>query len=120
MNKPTIVRTDEKKIINNDWGQLQWFANENLGDSKEMTFGMCILKPGMENPKHSHPNCSEILHVMKGKILHSYENDEDIELNKGDTIILPENFKHRAKNIGQEDAVLMIAFSSGKRKTEGE
>ncbi len=107
-------------MISKDWGHLKWFANENLGNSGDMTFGMCVLKPGKANPKHSHPNCAEILHVLQGTILHSYENDTDIELNEGDTIVLPENFKHRAKNIGQKEAVLMIAFSSGNRKTEGE
>ncbi len=120
MNKPKIIKASEIEIINKDWGQLKWFANYKLGNSKDMTVGMCILNPGKSNSKHSHPNCSEVLHVIQGRILHTYEKNKDIELNKGDTVTIPKSFPHRAKNIGNEDAVLMICYSSGKRKTKGE
>ncbi len=120
MNNPEVIRDSEIKVINKNWGQLKWFANHELGNSKNMTVGMCILKPGKSNPKHSHPNCSEVLHVIQGRILHTFGRNEEIELNKGDTITIPKNYSHRAENIGHEDAVLLISFSTGKRETKGE
>ena len=50
------------------WGNLTWFANRALGNSDEMTIGRCILKSGHTNGRHYHPNCSETLVVIQGRI----------------------------------------------------
>jgi quercetin dioxygenase-like cupin family protein len=41
-------------------------------------------------------------------------------MNVGDAISIPPNFKHQARNIGDEDAILHISFSSADRQTVGE
>ena len=51
-----------------EWGALTWYANRELGNSTEMTVGRCVLKPGKSNPRHYHPNCSEIV-VVAGSAL---------------------------------------------------
>ena len=56
MEKPIILRAGECEVIEKEWGQLTWFASGALGNSKDMTVGQCILKIGMQNPKHAHPN----------------------------------------------------------------
>jgi len=103
-----------------DWGALTWFASRPLGNSEDMTVGRCILKVGEGNPRHYHPNCSEILVVMKGRIIHTGPNGEDVEMNEGDTVTIPANIWHCAKNIGDCEAHLFIAFSSADRRTIGE
>jgi len=102
------------------WGNLTWFANRALGNSDEMTVGRCILKPGQTNGRHYHPNCSETLVVIQGRIRHSITGDQGAELGEGDTVVIPPNARHSATNIGQTDAVLFIAFSSADRQTIGE
>ena len=82
--------------------------------------GRCVLKPGQGNPRHYHPNCSETLVVMKGRIKHTSGKDEETEMAEGDTVTVPANAWHCAKNIGPEEAVLFIAFSSAERQTVGE
>ncbi len=120
MQKPIILRAGKSKVIKEEWGKLTWFASAELGNSKDMTVGQCILKPGMQNPKHAHPNCSEILTVIEGKIMHTVEDGKEVELNVGDTITIPSGFLHQARNIGDAEAVLMISFSSANRETKGE
>lgn len=120
MDQITLLKKESSQIIPQDWGELTWFASGSQGNSKEMTLGRCILRPGQKNPRHLHPNCSEILHVIQGRILHTYQDGKEVEMNVGDTITIPANLWHQAKNIGTNDAVLMIVFSSAERQTRGE
>jgi quercetin dioxygenase-like cupin family protein len=102
------------------WGNLTWFANRALGNTEDMTVGRCILKPGHTNGRHHHPNCSETLVVIQGRIRHTLTGDRETELSEGDTVVIPPNVWHSATNVGEIDAVLFIAFSSADRQTVGE
>jgi len=103
-----------------DWGNLTWFAGRSLGNSTEMTIGRCLLKPGQGNPRHYHPNCSEILVVLQGRIEHTGPDGQKVEMGEGDTVTIPANIWHHATNIGETEAILFIAFSSADRQTVGE
>ena len=116
----TVLPVAHAEILDFHWGQLTWFANSELGNCAEMTIGRCILAPGCANPVHRHPNCTEILVVQTGRIMHLIEDGTEVEMNPGDTISIPANLPHRARNIGDTPAVLTIVFSSGSRETVGE
>jgi quercetin dioxygenase-like cupin family protein len=120
MTAPTVLRADKAERVYKEWGDLTWFASAELGNSEEITVGRCMLKPGQANPKHSHPNCSEVLVVIQGRIRHTSVGGEDVEMGPGDTISIPPRFPHRAENIGDGEAVLMISFTSAHRQVEGE
>ena len=120
MKETKILHSIDCETIEADWGCLTWYASGKLGNSDEVTVGKCVIRPGCENPLHSHPNCSEILIVLQGKVAHTIEGGEEIELDQGDVITLPANLPHRARNVAEEDAVLLIAFSSADRQTKGE
>ena len=115
MQRAIILRSNQCDILQAAWGSLTWYASAKLGNSQDMTIGKCIIKPGCENPFHSHPNCVETLVVMQGRIKHRIENDEEVDLNPGDVITLPPHLPHNARNVSDEDAVLFIAFSSANR-----
>jgi quercetin dioxygenase-like cupin family protein len=117
-SEPVILRAADAKTEEFDWGRLDWFASAELGNSGHQTVGCCTLRPGMENPCHSHPNCEEVLHVLRGRISHYMEGAEDEEMSEGDTITLPAGVPHRARNAGDEDAVLLICYSSADRRIE--
>ncbi len=108
------------QIYSFEWGSLTWFANRELGNSTEMTVGRCSLNPGHGNPRHYHPNCSEILVVIQGRIRHTCADGKEAELGEGDTVTIPPNVWHCATNIGLTEAILFIAFSSAERQTIGE
>ena len=120
MEKATIRRASEIQTLPFEWGSLTWFANAEVGNSTDMTVGQCVLKPGAENPAHQHPNCSEVLVVLQGVIEHVIEDGRTVRLHPGDCITLPAHLPHQARNVSDEDAVLLIAFSSAHRETVGE
>ena len=102
------------------WGELTWFAHGTLGNTQEMTVGRCVIRPGQANPRHYHPNCSEILVVQSGRIRHTDAEGASTEMGPDDTVTIPPGIWHQAQNIGPEDAVLIIACSSAWRETVGE
>ena len=102
-----------------EWGELTWYASAQLGNSKALTLGQCQIKVGHQNHRHYHPNCEEVLHVIQGKIVHTI-GDESIDMAAGDTIAIPANILHNARNVGDEVAIMTIVFSSAFRETIGE
>ena len=119
MDKIKILHLGEYKVEQMPWGSLTWFASKEGGNSESITLGKCVIKPGCSNPRHYHPNCEEVLHVIEGTIIHSFL-DTDVKMEKGSTIIISSNKHHNATNIGAEDAVMIISFSSNMRETVGE
>ena len=115
-----ILKKQDAKVQNMDWGSLTWYASRELGNSEVLTTGRCVIKPGCCNPRHSHPNCEEVLTVLHGRIAHAIEGGKEVEMEEGDTISVPSNLAHNARNIGDTDAVLSIAFSSADRQTRSE
>jgi quercetin dioxygenase-like cupin family protein len=91
-----------------------------LGNAGELTVGRCEIRPGCANPRHRHPNCEEVLHVLQGRIAHTAEGGSEVELLPGDSISIPAGVAHNARNLGGETAVLTISFSSANRETIGE
>jgi quercetin dioxygenase-like cupin family protein len=114
-----VVRPADNKVIEYPWGHLTWYVSRELKNSDTMTTGEAVIKPGEANPRHYHPNCDEVLHVLKGRILHTM-GDKSAEMQAGDTVSIPAGVHHNAKNIGTEDAVLSISFSSADRQVIGE
>ena len=117
MPKAIVLEESANEKITDSWGSLTWFASGKLGNSDGMTIGRALIKPGCENPLHSHPNCAEVLVVMQGRIAHVIENGNEVEMTVGDTISLPAGLPHKARNIGEEDAILSISFDSADRQT---
>ena len=101
------------------WGKLEWFASRALGNSTSITVGVATINVGKENLRHRHPNCDEVLHVIQGHILNRV-GEKEFEMHAGDTVTIPEDTWHNARNIGTEDAVLSISFSSPDRISIGE
>ena len=115
MRHPCTQGTSSRLWKRSTGGHLRWFASGQIGNSQTTTFGQCVLKPGYENPRHYHPNCEEILQVVHGQIDHALA-DEVFAMEAGDTIVIPANVVHKARNTGSDEAVLLIIFSTPERK----
>lgn len=115
-----VIRSSEASKQDFEWGMLYWYANAQAGNSEEMTVGKCVIRPGCRNPGHSHPNCEEVLHLLRGRIRHYVQGGESFEMGPGDTISIRPNVSHYAENVGDEPAEMMIAFSTADRQTRGE
>ena len=98
------------------WGTLQWLCNEKLMPGSAQTVGLATILPGKKNPVHYHPNCEEVLYVLSGQGVHSYDG-RTILLKAGMTIRIPAKVKHNMVNTGTETLRTLVSFSSGDRKT---
>ena len=114
-----LRKAGEHSVEETEWGHLEWYASAAIGNSETMTVGLCVIRPGNANGRHWHPDCDEILTVVEGHIVHSW-NDEEFVMNEGDVVSIPSGVVHNARNIGDTDARLSISFSSARRTTLGE
>lgn len=119
MNTSPVRTFAEGILIDQPWGKLTWLASRELGNSTTMTFGRVTIPADQTNPRHRHPNCDEILHLLSGRLEHSL-GDEKFLLNPGDTISIPAGQWHNARVLDGADAEMVICFSSADRATEFE
>lgn len=112
-----LCRAADGEVIETVWGRLVWTASGTVGNSKTMSVGRAMIRAGMENPRHRHPNCDEILHVIAGRIEH-IQDDARCILEPGDTVSIPKGVWHQARSLGSEDAQVVICFDSPNRLTE--
>lgn len=114
-----VARPADFAVEEQDWGRLVWMVSGALGNSTVLTVGKCFIKPGRANPPHYHPNCDEVLHVVRGHIEHRVDH-EYVEMKAGDTISIPTGVMHNARNIGAGEAEFLITFSTANRQVVGE
>ena len=100
--------------IEEPWGSLNWLASAAIGNAEWVTVGRVIIQPGQSNPRHSHTTCEEVLYLLRGRLRHSM-GEEEVILEAGDTLTVPAYVAHHAVNIGDEDADMIVAYSSGER-----
>lgn len=115
----SVARQGNHAIENMSWGRLEWMVSGALSNSTTMTVGRCYISPGAANPRHYHPNCDEVLHLLQGEIEHSV-GDRTVRMAAGDAISIPATAVHNARNVGAEEAVMVICFSSADRQVVGE
>jgi quercetin dioxygenase-like cupin family protein len=106
-----------ENLITEEWGTLDWLANEKLTGVSGVTLGRVVIRRGQENPRHCHRTCEEVLYLLRGRLRHSI-GDDVVELSAGDTISIPAGVFHNAVNIGDEDADMIVAYSTGRRDFE--
>lgn len=99
-----------------EWGTLKWLCNAKLSPGAKQTVGLCHIHAHRGNPVHYHPNCEEVLYMLAGTGLHSFD-DESMELRTGMTIRIPNGVKHNLVNTGDEPIACLITFNSGERET---
>jgi len=107
----------ESSRIEESWGSLRWLAGKSVGNARGLTLGRVIIKPGQSNPSHRHPNCEEALYLLKGRLRH-FMGGEQVVLQAGDTLVVEAGVPHYAVNIGDEDADMIVAYSSAERGFE--
>ncbi len=99
------------------WGVMEWLADDHLAPSPGLSLARMTVFRDQTSSGHRHPNCSEVIHVERGKI--SQRIDEDwIAMNEGDTVLIPIGASHQTRNCGECDAVLLVAYSAGTRAYE--
>jgi quercetin dioxygenase-like cupin family protein len=103
----------DSAAVRESWGTLRWLANHALSGSA-ITVGRVIIYKGQRNPRHSHPNCEEVLYLLAGRLIHSV-GSQTVTLNAGDTLAIPAGVVHNAQSVGDVDADMIVTYSSGHR-----
>ncbi len=99
---------------NEDWGSLTWLAGHTVNTGDDLTLGVVVIRRGQSNPRHAHTNCQEALYLLKGRLRHTI-GDEEVVLEPGDTLVVEPDVFHNADSIGDEDAEMIVAYSSPDR-----
>jgi quercetin dioxygenase-like cupin family protein len=105
----------EAAEVREDWGCLRWLAGRATGNAEHITVGRVTIRPGKSNPRHGHGNAEEILHLLCGELEHTV-GDETVRLSAGDTVSIPAGVYHNARNTGETDAVMIVAYPAGERE----
>jgi len=114
-----LTRAGDVVVEPQPWGPAEWAVSGAIGNSDTMTVGTCYIDPGQQNPVHQHPNCDEVLRVIRGRIRHRVD-EEYVEMGPGDIISIPLGAVHNAQNIGDEVAELAICYPTATRQVVGE
>lgn len=119
MEQPRIALTRVGQVPTEMYGQasIQWLASRRANGARELTFGMTTIAPGGSSPLHRHPNCEEVLHVLRGEIDQVVEGIPTLRMRPGDTITIPRDVKHHAINASNVPAEMVVVFSSPERQT---
>ena len=96
------------------WGHLTWLAGAQTGNAEGLTLGRVVIKAGQSNPRHCHPNCEEVLYLMRGQLQHTV-GAETVILNPGDSLTIGAGVFHNARSTGAEDADMIVAYSEAER-----
>ena len=104
----------EAARIDEPWGSLNWLASAQIGNAEGVTVGRVTIQAGCSNPRHSHTACEEVLVLLRGRLEHSM-GDQTVILEAGDTLTVAAGVTHHAVNVGEEDAEMIVAYSSGVR-----
>lgn len=114
MSDPVLPAAQAQRV-EEEWGSLCWLASSSIGQVDRMTVGRVSIRAGRANPRHFHPNCDEVLYLLKGRLEHTL-GDRTMVLNAGDTLIIRTGEVHNARNVGGEDADMIVVYNAGERQ----
>jgi quercetin dioxygenase-like cupin family protein len=96
---------------------IRWLMEDAITEDAGQSLARMTVDPGITSEAHRHPNCTETIHLLSGRVEQRRGNDW-IVLGAGDTVLIREGVTHQTRNIGSGTADLMLAYSSGSRVYE--
>jgi quercetin dioxygenase-like cupin family protein len=100
-----------------DWGSLTWLADRATTGNRGLTLGRVVIKKGQANPRHRHNSCEEVLYLLSGRLRHSI-GDAWVDMEPGDVLHIPAGIYHNGECVGEGDADMIVAYSTGERDFE--
>jgi quercetin dioxygenase-like cupin family protein len=113
----SLVPAADAKTLPYGWGTLRFLADTSTGNSPDVSMAFVSIAGGKRNILHRHPNCEELLYLLKGKMKH-LAGETWVTLNPGDTIRIARGVIHQAQVLSNEDAEMIVVYSVGDRETE--
>ena len=96
------------------WGSISWITNRARHDL-DVTVGHVEIAVGQSNPLHLHPNCTEVVIVLEGRLRHVV-GEHEADLAPGDVLLVHPGVQHRGTNTGDVPVRLVVVYDSGVRE----
>ena len=93
---------------------MEWLMEDAIDPRAKLSLAKMTVAVGITSDLHHHTNCTEAIHLLKGEIDQRI-GQEWIRLKAGQTCLIEIGTAHQTRNIGNCRAIMMIAYSSGKR-----
>lgn len=100
-----------------DWGHMQWLVEDATHPGADLSLAKMTVLPGKTSPAHIHANAIEVIHVLSGD-MSARVGDNWVSAKAGDTVFVPANTVHQTQCLSGEPAIMMIAYSTGRRDYE--
>ena len=94
---------------------LQWLMDDGVEADAGLSLARMTVEPGFTSEAHRHPNSTEAVHVVAGRV-EQRRGDDWVPLETGETVLIPADAAHQTRNVGDETAVLMLVYSTGARE----
>lgn len=78
-----------------------------------------IITSGRSGEAHRHPNADEVIYLVRGKV-EVRAGDETFSLVSTDSLTIPGGLSHQIHNLSDEEAELIICYSTGEREYASE
>ena len=96
------------------WGAMDWLADDRVRPGTGLSLARMTVHAGAVSPAHSHPDCTEVIHVLAGEIEQRI-GDAVHRIAAGGTCLVPPGAIHASRALGSGDVILIVAYSSGSR-----
>ncbi len=93
---------------------MQWLMEDAITPDAGLSLARMTVAPGVTSEAHRHPDCSEAVHLLEGRV-EQRRGDDWVPLAAGETLLIPVGAIHQTRNSGAQTAVLVVAYSSGAR-----
>ena len=93
---------------------MEWLMEDAIHADAGLSLARMTVATGATSELHRHSNCSETIHVLSGEVEQRI-GDEWQKLYANDTCLIPTGVKHQTKNLGEKPAIMMLAYSAGRR-----
>lgn len=107
------------KPIRNEfpWGTIEWLANDEVGNSRELSLARMTLPAGKATDTHLHANCEESIYVVRGKVECRIGGGR-VQIPTGGQTVVPRGAVHGIRNVGDAPAEIILSYSSAARAFE--
>ena len=107
------------KSIKNEfpWGTIEWLANDEVGNSRELSLARMTLPPAKATDTHIHANCEESIYVVRGEV-ECRIGEQSVRMTAGGLSVVPKGAVHAIRNVGQAPAEIILSYSSAARAFE--
>ena len=107
-----------RSIVNEfPWGIIEWLANDDVGNSRELSLARMTLPPGNSTDTHIHANCEESIYVVRGEV-ECRIGEERVRMSPGGQSVVPRGAVHGIRNVGDAPAEIILSYSSAARAFE--